>query len=188
MKPMLMSLGVIALLLSACADRTAIHTRAGDTSLNTVPNLSDLVGQSELIVTGTVTSSGDTWNIARGADPTTPSTTTVVLAQNFALAVDGVLKGAATPQITWAVVQARGLVSAPLTFDADWMPPTIGGRYLLFLVRIPGTQIYGIPAEPSRFRLAADARPESKWKDASRYYPPAPIATLLEQVRAAARP
>ena len=52
----------------------------------------------------------------------------------------------------------------PVTTDADWTPPTMSARYLLFLVKIPGTEIYGIPAEPSRFRLdAGTAQAESKY-------------------------
>jgi hypothetical protein len=58
------------------------------------------------------------------------------------------------------------------------------------LVKIPGTEIYGIPAEPSRFRLdASTAQAESKYPAATQRYPAQSIASVLDEIRsAAARP
>ena len=190
-KTLLMPVVVSALLLSGCAQPTSELRTTSDSLIDIPPTIADLARKSELIVTGTVTSAGEVWNIARGQDPTTPSTAYIDMAQNFVLTVDGTLKGTAGREVTWAVTKGSGAhASLPVTFDANWTPPTIGARYLLFLVKIPGTEIYGIPAEPSRFRLEADnAQSESRYSAATQKYPAMTAASLLAQVRAAvARP
>jgi hypothetical protein len=188
MKTLLLCLVTAGLLVSAC---NAMELgRAGDALPEILPTVTALTNRSDLVVTGTVNGSGDIWNMARNpADPTKPSTTTIVLAQNFVLTVDATFKGTATPQVTWALAKGRGMAPNPPTLDKDWTPPTVGARYLLFLVKIPGTEIYGIPAEPSRFRLGADARAESKWPLAVQQHPARSIASVLDEVRSAvARP
>ncbi len=158
----------------------------GDGLIDIAPTIATLASRSDLIVTGTVSGSGESWNMARNpADPKTPSTTTIVLAQNFVLTVDATLKGTPASQVTWAVAKGRGMEPYPPTLDPEWMPPTVGARYLLFLVKIPGTDIYGIPAEPSRFRLGADARTESKWPLVAQRYPARSVSSLLDEVRSA---
>jgi hypothetical protein len=187
MKTLLQYLTAAGLLLSACADPASeLRSYSSDPLIDIPQTITELTKKSELIVTGTVTDTGETWNIARGADPTTPSTTTIVLAQNFVLTVDAKLKGAAGSQVTWAVVKGRGREPFPPTLDANWTPPTMGTRYLLFLVKIPGTEIYGIPAEPSRFRLdASTAQAESKYLAAVQRYPAQSISSVLDEVRSA---
>lgn len=188
---LLLPLAVAGLFLSACADPASeLRSYSSDPLIDIPQTITELTNKSEVIVTGTVTGTGETWNIARGADPTTPSTTTIVLAQNFMLTVDATLKGTAGSQVTWAVVKGRGREPFPPTLDANWTPPTMGTRYLLFLVKIPGTEIYGIPAEPSRFRLdASTAQAESKYPVAAQRYPAQSITSVLDEVRsAAARP
>jgi hypothetical protein len=175
------------MLLSACAaPASELRGYSGDPLIDIAATITVLAQKSQLIVTGTLTGTGDTWNIARGKDPTTPSTTTIVLAQNFVLTVDATLKGTAVSQVTWAVVKGRGMEPFPPTLDANWTPPTMGTRYLLFLVKIPGTEIYGIPAEPSRFRLdASTAQAESKYPAAAQRYPAQSITSVLDEVRSA---
>lgn len=186
MKTGLLSLAVAGLFLSACTDSsTVILNHSSDSLIDIAPTIAVLAGQSQLIVTGTVTGMGDTWNMARGADPTTASTTNIVLAQNFVLTVDATLKGTAVSQVTWAVAKGSGMEPFPPTLDPNWTPPTVGARYLLFLVKIPGTEIYGIPAEPSRFRLGTDAQAESKSPVAVQRYPAQSITSLLDEVRSA---
>jgi len=165
MRTLLLPLAVAGLFMSACAEpSSAVLSQSGSSLVDIPPTIAELAKKSELIVTGTATGAGETWNIARGKDPTTPSTTFIVLAQNFVLTVDATLKGTAGSEVTWAVVKGSGRQPIPVTTDADWTPPTIGARYLLFLVKIPGTEIYGIPAEPGRFRLdASTAQAESKY-------------------------
>jgi hypothetical protein len=190
-KTLLLPMLAAGLLLSACAQPASQLSYTSDSLVDVPPTIAELAKKSDLIVTGTVTSAGETWNIARGVDPTTTSTAFVVMAQNFVLTVDGTLKGTAGSQVTWAVAKGDGApASFPVTDDANWTPPTIGARYLLFLVKIPGTEIYGIPAEPSRFRLdAVNARSESRYSAATQKYPAMPAASLLGQVRSAvARP
>lgn len=183
-------LAVAGLFLSACAEPTSELRSSSDALIDIAPTITEVAKKSQLIVTGTVTGMGETWNIARGADPATPSTTTIVLAQNFVLTVDATLKGTAGSQVTWAVAKGGGREPYPPTIDANWTPPTMGARYLLFLVKIPGTEIYGIPAEPSRFRLdASTAQAESKYPAVAERYPTKSITSVLDEVRAAvARP
>lgn len=187
MKTLLQFLTAAGLLLSACAEpSSAILSQSGGSLVDIPPTIAELAKKSELIVTGTVTGAGETWNIARGNDPTTPSTTFIVLAQNFVLTVDATLKGTARSEVTWAVAKGSGRQPLPVTTDADWTPPTMGARYLLFLVKIPGTEIYGIPAEPSRFRLdASTAQAESKYLAAVQRYPAQSISSVLDEVRSA---
>ena len=187
MRTQLLPLAFAGMFLSACAAPAGeLRSYSGDPLIDIPATITVLAQKSQLIVTGTVTGTGDTWNIARGKDPTTPSTTTIVLAQNFVLTVDATLKGTAVSQVTWAVVKGRGMEPFPPTLDANWTPPTMGTRYLLFLVKIPGTEIYGIPAEPSRFRLdASTAQAESKYSLAAERYPAQSITSVLDEVRSA---
>lgn len=187
MKTLLLSLATAALFLSACAKPASELGSSGDALIDIAPTITAIASRSDLIVTGTVTASGESWNMARNpVDPTKPSTTTIVLAQNFVLTVDETLKGTAGSLVTWAVVKGRGMEPFPPTLDANWTPPTVGGRYLLFLVKIPGTEIYGIPAEPSRFRLeASNAQAESKYPAVAERYPTKSITSVLDEVRSA---
>jgi hypothetical protein len=186
-KTLFLPLLVAGLVLSACAEPASeLRSSSSDPLIDIAPTISALAQKSQLIVIGTVTGTGETWNIARGADPMTPSTTSIVLAQNFVLTVDATLKGTAGSQVTWAVAKGRGSEPFPPTLDANWTPPTMGTRYLLFLVKIPGTEIYGIPAEPSRFRLdASNAQAESKYPVVAERYPTRSIASVLDEVRSA---
>lgn len=187
MRTLVLPLAVAGLFLSACAEPASeLRSYSSDALIDIASTITALANKSQLIVTGTVTGTGETWNIARGADPTAPSTTNIVLAQNFVLTIDATIKGAAGSQVTWAVAKGRGREPFPPTLDANWTPPTMGTRYLLFLVKIPGTEIYGIPAEPSRFRLdTGTAQAESKYPAAVQRYPAQSITSVLDEVRSA---
>lgn len=187
MKALLLSQAVAGVFLSACTDSSDVLVSYSSGALiDIAPTIAVLAQKSQLIVTGTVTGAGDTWNMARGADPKTASTAMIVLAQNFVLTVDATLKGTAGGQVTWAVAKGSGREPFPPTVNPNWAPPTVGARYLLFLVKIPGTEIYGIPAEPSRFRLGTDdAHAESSYPAAVERYPAQSITSVLDEVRSA---
>ena len=173
------------ILVVSCARGPAVHTQTGETQLETIPTPPELVARSELIVAGTVSGQGDLWNMARGSDPTTPSKTNIVLAQNFTVHVDRTLKGAQTLDVTVAVAKAYGVVGVGQSDDPQWLPPKVGVRYLWFLVRIPGTDVYGQPGEPYRFVLTTEARVESRWATASQQFPAMPSTSFMNLVTTA---
>lgn len=172
--------------VAACVP-TDVRSQVGEQLLDTAPTLTDLAQRSEVIVVGTIVREVAEWNMARGADPATESATHIVLAQTYLVAVETSLKGAAPRELTIAVPKARGMKGYPLATEQRWSPPAVGQRYVLFLVQNPGTPIYGLPAEPSRFRLGTNAVVESRWADAARYYPAQPSQMFIEAVTAAAK-
>jgi len=174
------------LLLAACVP-TAVKADIGDQLLDTAPTLTDLARRSEVIVVGRIVRETHEWNMARGADPAVESATKIILAQTYLVAVETPLKGVSAKEITIAVPKARGLKGYPLRPEERWSPPAIGQRYVLFLLQNPGTSVYGLPAEPSRFRLGTDAVVESRWPDAARYYPARPSQLFIQDVVEAAR-
>jgi hypothetical protein len=179
---------IVAAALAGCADPNVRYSRTGDALLDTVPTLAELAKRSELIVVGRVVRSGEIWNIARGENPATESKYNIVLAQNYTVAVETALKGSTqSTEIIFAVPKAWGVVGHPIADDPEWLPPTVGARYALFLRQIPGTLVYGQVAEPYRFRLDSDAHVESRWSEAAKYYPTNKSDVFIELIRTAAR-
>lgn len=167
----------------------SVRTEAGGAGTTLVAqDLRTLAASAELVVIGTVRSGGGTRNIARDpSDRTKSSSAYTVEAQDFTLEVEETVRGTAASAVVVSLVKARGPSGWPLTAVEGYEPFKIGGRYLLFLVRIPGTSAFGQTPEPFRFELTSSARAVTLNAEVQRRFPARPTNEFLNEVRAAAR-
>lgn len=170
------------LLVSAC-----VMSGGEGGSLATVSSVSELARANDIVVVGTITTRAGTRNLARGRDPARDeSASVVVLAQDYRVAVEEVLKGRAPAEIVLSIASAHGLVGQQIRQDSDFLPPAVGARYVLFLKRAwPGAESFAAAYEPHRFRLSDFAAVESRWPGATSAFPPLRTDVFLAQVREA---
>jgi hypothetical protein len=169
---------LLAVVASSCVG-------GGAGSIATARSLPELVSQSDVIILGVVRSQAGTRNLARDLDRTRESSTLVVEGQDYAVQVEDVLKGFVGDMVIVSLAKSHGVRDKAIRQDEDFRPFSIGGRYVLFLGRIPGTDAYGQIPEPFQFRVAADVRPESKWAEAERFFPARPLVQFLTEIRTA---
>ena len=170
---------LIALVMTACLSTSG----TGDGAFVGRHSIEELIADSDVVVVGFVSAMGGTRNLARAADDRTKeSRSQVVLGQDYVVSVERVLKGPAMTQLVMSLAKAYGFTGGPLSADPDYSAPVVQGRYLLFLQQIPGTAAFAQTPEPFRFRLTDVARPESKWRDAGRFFPPRPTNDFIDTV------
>lgn len=175
----------ILLLLASCT-----QTVRGEGSLAIGRTMRELAAASDLIVVATVMQPAGTRNLARLVTDTTQEAKDVlVLGQDYNVRVETAVKGTVTPgsQLVVSLAKWHGVPGQSAGTDAGYIPFTVGARYVLFLNPLrDGTTAYGQGLEPFRFRIAgAVARPESKWADASKYFPDQSPDSLLAEIRSA---
>jgi hypothetical protein len=97
-----------------------------------------------------------------------------------------VLKGAPVQTLTVSLSKLHGTTTPLRAQDDDYVPLTVGARYVLFLRRLAGFpgSVYGISVEPGAFRLTDLARAESRWTGASAAFPESSAAEFIAQVQA----
>lgn len=178
-------------IVAGCAPQAFRPTQAQSGTAGSQIVASDLralAASAEVIVIGSIRSTGGTRNIARDAiDRTKASSTYTVQAQDFGLEIEEFVKGTAGSEIVVSLVTGRGPAGLPLAAVEGYEPFTIGNRYLLFLTSIPGTGTFGQTPEPFRFELTSSARAMTANAEARRRFPTRSTNAFLEDVRAAAR-
>lgn len=164
------------------------HRVTTEGSYRTASDLQALTRSSDVIVVGRVSSLAGTYNLARSqSDPTQPAANAVIEAVTYRVQVEETIMGTSAREIVVAVPRARSFLGRPVVQDPGFIPMTIAARYVLFLERIPGTDILGQAPEPFRFELTTAATPVSPWIGAATAFPSRSTQQFLVDVRAAAR-
>jgi hypothetical protein len=181
---------IVAALLVATGCGPVTH---GDGSIAIGRTMRDLTNFSDLVVVGTVLQAGGTRNLARQvSDPTKEAKDIVVLGEDYDVRVETTVKGAPSSEslIVVSLAKWHGTPGETAGTDRDYVPFSAGTRYVLFLKRLgDGTSAYGQGIEPFRFRIeGSTARAESRWGEASKYFPDKPLDALVLDVRAATQP
>lgn len=186
---------LLAIMLQACAgvapgttQPSQAYTEADEVVARAT--IVDLAKASAVIAIGRVGGETGTRNMARDPrDASKEDVFYVVLGRDYTLNVERVLKGEAPATITLTIAAAHGDKKAGAVPDRDFVPPTPGQRYLLFLnPQIDGTNGFVPAPEPFRFRLDSLAAPESRWAGALSAFPARPVQQLINEVEAASRP
>ena len=185
--------GALVLLIGALVvyDQIIASTGGGATgNLIVARDMDSLAQMSQMIVVGTVTSEGGVRNIARDPnDLTRPDPNLTINSQDYSFRIEEALKG--SPAGTITVTSARSAILNRGVFNRDrpysnFVPLTVGGRYLLVLRSIdhdPG--VYALALEPSRFELGALAVVRSNWSEARTLFPDRPADDFVRDLRAA---
>lgn len=154
-------------------------------------DLPELVRASDVVVIGTVLSEGGTRVTSRDPnDLTREDPNFVSIAQDYAFAVDSVIKGDVSGTIIVAIGSSSRVKNGPFwyEFENPRVPPRVGTRYALFLRQLPwDASVYVLAFEPSQFELGTTATVRSIWRDATTYFPDRPVPEFLEALRDAAR-
>jgi hypothetical protein len=179
MRKLLVALASV-LLVTACASSTA-STRlfvAGR-------DLKAVTTYADVIVVGTVVGEGGLQNIARDAfDITREHPSVKVLAQQYRVAVESVLKGQASGTIVVTVARSFQQGNESPIPNANFLPLEASQQYLLLLKRHPfDANLFAVAFEPSRFKLGTLAVVQSPWRDAPKVFPPRSTADLLSEIR-----
>jgi len=150
----------------------------------------ELMRASEVVVVGTVLSQGGTRVISRDPrDITREDPNFVVIAQDYAFAVESSIKGNVTGTITVTISSSSRVKRDPFWYEvkSEHVPPQVGARYALFLRRLPwDASVYVLSFQPSQFELGTTAVVRSIWPDAKMYFPDRPVSEFLQALRAAA--
>lgn len=156
-------------------------------------DLPELVRASDVVVIGTVLSQGGTRVTSRDPnDLTREDPNFVSIAQDYAFAVESVIKGDASGTITVTTGRSSRVKNGPFWYEFEnprfEVPPRVGTRYALFLRQLPwDASVYALAFEPSQFELGTMARVRTIWREATTYFPDRPVAEFLEALRDAAR-
>lgn len=187
MNRLLLLLSTAILVFASCA-----QPARGEGSLAIGRTMRELASASDLIVVGTVMLPAGTRNLARlVSDTTQEAKDIIVLGQDYNIRVESALKGMEAPGSLLVVSLAKwhGVPGQAAGTDDGFVPFTIGARYVLFLRPLrDGSAAYGQGLEPFRFRVdGAVVRPESRWADASNYFPDQSPESLFAEIRSASK-
>ncbi len=176
---------VLALILSLGA--CAAFQRTEGSGFISASNLPDLARASDVVLVGVIDKASGTRNLARNPkNLSQEDPNIVVVGQDYLMTVTSVLKGSAPAKSTITVARGRGTQARGVKDDTDWIPLTAGQEYVLFLRTLPyDPSVFALAIEPSRFRIAAEVRPESPWQQADKYFPPQDRASFLAALGAA---
>ncbi|MDY7078061.1 MAG: hypothetical protein SXV54_14185 [Chloroflexota bacterium] len=166
----------------------------------TASSIEELVHKANVIVIGRVVSVAEfpDFNLARDTrDHSQPASDITCPATVYEVKVERYLKGDAGP--TLQIARAEKILppeeikeGVTVHMPDQAIPLMVEARYLFFLVpgeRYPDSSLpeyYGfVPVQPTRFRLeSGEARVESEWAWAERYFPSTTEEALLQQVMA----
>ena len=162
------------------------------------PNLSELIGGSEVTFTGTVSRIGGTHNGARvEGDISQPDPYTYAADRAYYVTVETALKGSPTSDVI--ILQYEGSFTPTKTTLREWdetirhnlmypklVPMEVGNTYTFFLKNSGwDPQLWGPAAEPYRYKHVADGRafPEGTFSDSGKGFEILTPQTLHDKIQ-----
>lgn len=169
----------------------------------TATSIPELTNKSTIVIIGKAVSKDDVINMARDVeDISKPDPDLFGIGQVYEFEVASTLKG--EQEISGAkriyVVQSEGMIilssqNPPTEEDIEkarekekYISISVGNDYVLFLeplVGFPDLKLhYTGVAQPWRFNISdtTGVVPESPWEGASRFFPPQPLETFIQQI------